>query len=207
MRLQNPFAALDSAGLDSQVLTVLAGTEEYLTIQDIHRLLPESGSREGVRKSIARLVLQGTVLERVTGRSAAFALNRDHLLATPILMIANAKQEFVSRLASEISEWAIQPVTVTLFGSAARNEMRVDSDIDLLLVMPDEADHDEALALVYRLVSTASKWTGNDVQPIVYSSSEIKAATVFDEIVRDGIHVAGERSWLRKQIRSKSAAA
>ena len=32
---------------------------------------------------------------------------------------------------------AIHPLRVILFGSAARGEMRPDSDIDLLVVMPD----------------------------------------------------------------------
>ena len=49
MRLQNPFASLSTAGLDSQVLTVLARSNQYLTIQQIHQLLPETGSLAGVR--------------------------------------------------------------------------------------------------------------------------------------------------------------
>lgn len=73
MHLQNPFAVVSAIGLDSQVLTVLARTEQYLSIRQIHQLLPEEGSPQGVRKSVVRLVEQGTVLERVTGRSYAYA--------------------------------------------------------------------------------------------------------------------------------------
>lgn len=41
-----------------------------------------------------------------------------------------------------------QPLRIVLFGSAARGELHPDSDLDLLVVMPDEADR---LAVAYRL--------------------------------------------------------
>lgn len=201
MLLQNPFAALSPTGLDSQILTVLARSEQYLTVQQIHRLLPEEGSLQGVRLAVARLVVQGTVLERVTGRSSAFALNQNHLLTAPILQIANAKQELVDRVAQRISEWTVQPLTVKLFGSAARNDMDIDSDIDLFFVMPDEADADETEALVDQLAEHVNHWTGNDVRPLIYSASEIRTASIFDSIIKDGIDISGDPSWLRKQLR------
>src|SRR5664279_1322809 len=139
MRLQNPFAVISTTGIDSQVLTVLARSEQHLTIRQIHQLLPEDGSHQGVRLSTGRLVEQGILLQRITGRGYAFALNRDHLLADAILQIANAKTELLSRMAGIVSQWQIQPLTVKLFGSAARSEMRTDSDIDVLVVMPDSA--------------------------------------------------------------------
>lgn len=39
----------------------------------------------------------------------------------------------------------VAPTRVILFGSAARGEMRTDSDLDLLVVMPDGSDHKRAL--------------------------------------------------------------
>lgn len=96
---------------------------------------------------------KGTTLARVTGRSAAFALTREHLLVQPILEISNAKEEFIRRLAQLISDWDEQPITVKRFGSAARNEMTESSDIDLFLVMPETADRDETMLLVDHLAS------------------------------------------------------
>lgn len=201
MRLQNPFAALNTTGIDSQVLVVLARTEQYLTVAQVHTLLPERGSLEGVRKSLTRLVEHGTLLERVTGRSAAFALNREHLLVDPILQIARAKQELVNRLSQLISTWAMPPLTVKLFGSAARGEMNDASDIDLLIVMPDGVDPSEASALADALASRTRRWTGNDVRPLLYLDGEVRAASIFDSILREGIDVAGDPSWLRRRLR------
>lgn len=207
MRLQNPFAAVGTTGLDSQVLMVLARTEQYLSVHQVHQLLPEGGSPQGVRKSVIRLVEQGVALERVTGRSLAYSLNRDHLLATAVLQIASAKSELLLRMAQLISEWTAQPLTVKIFGSAARNEMRADSDIDLLVVV-SESESDQAVEdSVRRLTDHMALWTGNDVRPLVYRSSEVRTASIFDSILRDGIDVAGDPTWLRKRLRADAARA
>jgi predicted nucleotidyltransferase len=207
MRLQNPFATVSTIGLDSQVLTVLARSEQYLSVRQIHQLLPEEGSPQGVRKSVIRLVEQGVIWERVTGRSFAYALNRDHLLAEAILKIANAKTELLSRMSQVISEWSIQPLTAKIFGSAARNQMRTGSDIDLFLVMPDSASDDVVEDLVRQLAANAASWTGNEVRPIVYRSSEVRPASIFNSILEDGIDISGDSSWLRRQLRKDKARA
>jgi predicted nucleotidyltransferase len=207
MRLQNPFATVSTIGLDSQVLTVLARSEQYLSVRQIHQLLPEEGSPQGVRKSAVRLVEQGVIWERVTGRSFAYALNRDHLLAEAILKIANAKTELLSRMSQVISEWSIQPLTAKIFGSAARNQMRTGSDIDLFIVMPDSASDDVVEDLVRQLAANAASWTGNEVRPIVYRSSEVRPASIFNSILEDGIDISGDSSWLRRQLRKDKARA
>lgn len=201
MRLQNPFAALSTTGIDSQVLLVLARVEHYLTIAQVHRLLPEIGSLEGVRKSVGRLRAQGTVLERGAGRASAYALNRDHLLAGPIVQIANAKQELVRRIADVIAGWVVQPLTVKLFGSAARGEMTESSDIDIFVVMPDQAGHDASAALVDDLAVLVGRWTGNDVRPLLYLSEEVRPASIFDSVLAEGVDLAGDPSWLRKRLK------
>lgn len=205
MRLQNPFAALSTTGIDSQVLVVLARSQQYLTIAQIRGLLPETGSLEGVRKSVNRLLEEGTVLARVIGRSAAYSLNREHLLIGPILQVADAKQELMRRLARQIAEWEVQPLTVKLFGSAARGDMTGASDIDLLVVMPDQVRHDDATALADDLASRASQWTGNDVHPLLYLEKEIQPASIFESILKEGIDVTGDPSWLRRQLRNRNA--
>jgi predicted nucleotidyltransferase len=201
MRLQNPFSAISTTGIDSQVLTVLVRSEQYLTIREIHQLLPEKGSHQGVRLSAGRLVEQGMLLRRLTGRGYAFAFNGDHLLAAAVRQIAQAKSELLSRMSFEISEWQIQPIVVTLFGSAARNEMSIDSDIDVLIVVPDGVVDGVVEELVSDFAAHVTLWTGNDLRTLVYRDSEVQPAAIFDSIVADGIPIAGDRSWLRKRLR------
>lgn len=203
MRLQNPFAGLATTGIDSQVLTALARTEQDLTAEQVHRLLPERGSSQGVRNALERLVEQGTVRARAIGRTRAYGLNREHLLAAAIVSISRVKRELVARLRSTIEAWPVRPLSVMLFGSAARDDMRNDSDIDLLFVFPHDALDDLAHDLVQQLAARAASWTGNDVRPLVYSDREIQQASIFDSILRDGIEIAGEPSWLRRRLRDE----
>lgn len=46
----------------------------------------------------------------------------------------------------------LHPQRVLLFGSAARGEMGPDSDIDLLIIMPDGTHRRQAMQEVYRLL-------------------------------------------------------
>lgn len=206
MRFQNPFAAMNTTGIDSQILVVLARSEQYLTVAEIHQLIPEVGSLQGIRKALARLVQQGTALERFTGRSAGYALNREHLLTPSIMNIANIKSEFIRRLSQTISEWETQPLTVKLFGSAAREDMSDDSDIDLLVVMPTTASRHTAVTLVDELAAQAKQWTGNDVRPLLYFEDEVTPASIFNSTLREGIDVTGDPAWLRRRIRSHTVA-
>lgn len=201
MRLQNPFAALDTTGVDSQVLVVLARTERFLTVSETHALIPEPGSSEGVRKSVGRLVEQGTALDRITGRSSAFALNLDHLLAEAILKIVDAKYELLRRLEREISGWPVQPVTAKPFDSAARNEMVDSSDIDIFVVMPDGTSQDSTAQLLGELSARAAAWTGNGVRPLAYLVSEVRPASIFTSALNEGIDISGDSAWLRRRLR------
>lgn len=200
-----PLAGISTVGFDAQVLGVVARSEQFLTVAQNHRLLSEPGSLEGVRRALQRFVVQGTVLERFTGRAAAYALNREHLLAGPIIQIAGAKQELVRRRADQISGWEVQPLTVKLFGSAARGEMSDSSDIDILVVMPEDCDKAQSMKLVDDLAAQVGRWTGNDVQPLVYSSAEVEPASIFSSVLADGIDVAGDPNWLRRRLRGGEA--
>lgn len=206
MRIQNPFAALSTTGIDSQVLVVLARSDNYLSAAQVHALLPEKASLKGVWNSLSRLVSHGTVLERVVGRNSAFALNRQHILAEAILEIAAAKRTLLRRINEKIAQWPVQPLTVELFGSAARNDMSESSDIDLFFVMPSTTSADEIADLVGELATSVNAWTGNDVRPLVYLEEEIQPASIFDSILEDGINIAGNPAWLRKHLQSKACA-
>jgi predicted nucleotidyltransferase len=54
----------------------------------------------------------------------------------------------VENLVSQIVE-AVHPLRIILFGSVARGDMRPDSDIDLLIVMPEGTDSDKVSKQLY----------------------------------------------------------
>ena len=54
-------------------------------------------------------------------------------------------EELVRRIVA-----AVHPLRIILFGSAARGEMGPDSDLDVLVVMPDGVHRRETAQLIYR---------------------------------------------------------
>lgn len=198
MRLEAPLQTVTTT-VDGEVLTVLARAEHWFGIGDLARLIPDR-SREGLRKSLRRLVEQGVVEALPVGSSSLFRLDREHLAAPAILALASLRATFVDRLRTELSVWEPAPAFAAIFGSAAQGAMGAGSDVDLFLLHPggDAAEWDDA---VDRLSAQASRWIGNDVRPLVMTTDEIADAPMPDPVLKDvlgeGITVVGDRATLR----------
>ncbi|YCH06557.1 nucleotidyltransferase domain-containing protein [Arthrobacter sp. alpha11c] len=205
MRLQNPLTTI-SPTLDMGVLYVLARADAEFTAPNLSNLLPECSSLAGVRKALIRLVAQGIVLDKVAGRTHVFRLNRDHLLAEAVIAMAFTKDRLFARIRSEIEMWEFSPLVVTIFGSAARNDMRNDSDIDLFIALNDSSDESQADNRIAQLAADVSAWTGNDTRPLVYLESEVAPSPIFDSIITDGYTLFGDATWLRRVLRADSVA-
>ncbi len=188
--------------VDADVLAVLAGADAEFTPPEIHRLIGD-WSEDGVRRALRRLVDSGVVDAERKGNAFLYRLNRRHLAADAIIELAGLRQRFIHRLQETLEAWTEPPAHAVLFGSAARREMRVDSDIDVFLVRPADVTDDATWrAQLYALQERASAWTGNDLRILEYSESEIEAGLaagdpVLADIGRDGIWLAG-RSTLRR---------
>ena len=59
--------------------------------------------------------------------------------------------EAIEQLVRRIIEF-VQPLRIILFGSAARGEMSSDSDIDVLMVMPDGVYRRQTAQRLYRQI-------------------------------------------------------
>ena len=152
-------------------------------------------SVEGVRKALGRLVAQGIVdVERV-GRTHQYRLNREHLAAPAISMLARQLSVLVQRLGEGLASWSSPPIYGALFGSAARGQMRPDSDLDVFLVRADDADLDVWEADADTLTAAAARWTGNDVRALTMTEAEVAAANgdpVVDAVLREGLILIGD---------------
>jgi len=97
--------------------------------------------RVGVSQPTAARVLDdlashGAVMVRRVPPAKYYALNRDHVLVRAVLEALASERGMREQLLHYVLE-ELQPIGVTdvrLFGSAAREEMRPDSDVDLALV-------------------------------------------------------------------------
>ncbi|GAC1606104.1 MAG: hypothetical protein NVS3B21_35820 [Acidimicrobiales bacterium] len=201
MNLAHPIEVVTPT-VDADVLAVLAGAEASFTGRQVHQIAGRHSER-GVRNALHRLVEQGIVTSERVGAADQYALNREHLAAPHIESLANLRGELIERIGAELDAWHPTAEFVAMFGSAARGDMRVDSDIDLFVVRPTPVAPDDGgwLAQLDTLTRHVTAWTGNDTRVLELSANEIRRRTnaaIVREVAKDGITLHGPESYLRR---------
>jgi len=196
MDLSNPLAVVTPT-LDAAVLQALAGTTGWATGGHVHRLAG-SGSDDGVRRVLARLVDQGIVLADQHSHATLYLLNRDHVAAEAIVGLTRLRGVIIDRIKGALASWSPAPVHASLFGSFARGEATADSDIDLLVVTRPVADPEMTAAAVDQLAVELQKWTGNGAQIVDRDFDQLAAMIASDDPLiaswrADHIDVTGTR--------------
>ena len=173
MDLRNPISTVVPS-LDGPVLQVLARSERGLSGREVHKLAG-TGSVAGVRLVLQRLATTGLVHVDDVGNSLLYHLNRKHLVAPAVEFLADLRSTLTSRLSDEIGSWRIPPVHASLYGAIARGDGELDSDIDLLLVRPDQIDTGDILweEQAGRLMQSIVDLTGNPAHIFELSRTEL----------------------------------
>lgn len=174
--------------LDSAVLEVLAGTESSLSQARITDLAAR-GSRQGIATVLQRLVEHGLVLAQPANQGGLYRLNREHVLAPCVTSAADARGEIIRRLREAAHRLRPTPTATALFGSFVRRQSSVDSDIDLLIVVADDADvaGTKWSDQIASLVKNTTLWTGNRLEPLVLTQTGVAAAVVAGEPLVDSL--------------------
>ena len=179
--------------LDAPVIEVLVGTTRALTGREVHRLA-SAGSVRGVQLVLARLVLQGLVRADEHANATLYVANRSHLAWPMLEALVGLRGGLLGLIREVVAGWEVAPLHVSLFGSAARRDGGAESDIDMLIVRPDDvAEGDETWeAQIDTLRDQVVAWTGNRCQ-------------AFDiDRARLGEHLAAHdplvENWLRDEV-------
>src|SRR5690606_30310174 len=130
-----------------------------------------------------------------------YQLNREHLAAPAVIQLAGLRTTLLERLRAEIATWGHQPVYAALFGSSARGEMHVDSDLDVFVVRPDTIGTDETAEQTWQeqladLADRATSWSGNDMRFVEMSLEEVQSGLaegdpLLADIERDAVLLSG----------------
>ncbi|RMI09251.1 nucleotidyltransferase domain-containing protein [Cellulomonas triticagri] len=203
MDATHPLAVITPT-LDGDVLNHLALTQAAFTPGQLTRLLPKA-SVEGVRKVLNRLAKQGIVTATRVGNAAMmYELNREHLGADAVIALANQARTLRDRIATCLTAWEHPPVYAALFGSWSRGAATAESDVDLFLVRPDDADDDTWTGQVDSLQHLVARWTGNDARPFVIDEHDLPergAEPVLRSIRSEGLTMYGDPRWLHRRIK------
>jgi predicted nucleotidyltransferase len=198
MDLSHPLAVVTPT-LDAAVLHALAATTSWASGAQVHRMAA-AGSDDGVRRVLARLVEQGIVLAEDHPPARLYLLNREHVAADAIVALTRLRIEILGRITKELSQWSPEPLHASLFGSFARGEAGVSSDIDILLVggPADSADEGSRAEQVDRLAVDIHRWTGNRAHVIEVTPDTLGAMIAADDPLveswrSDTVHLMGAR--------------
>lgn len=196
MNLARPWALIRSP-IDVDVLLVLRGTTRPLTGRDVARLVRD-GSQPTVNACLRRLAEEGVVRAEEAGSAYLYTLNREHLGAPAIEVLADIRSELERRLRAEIAAWEIAPAHASIFGSAARGDGDTHSDIDIFVVRPRHTSEDDPgwRGQLERLTDRIYAWTGNHAALAEVSATDIRRLgrerpPVVSELREDAINLAG----------------
>jgi predicted nucleotidyltransferase len=182
--------------LDGPVLAVLARTTQPLTGRKVHQLA-SGGSETGTRKVLRRLVTTGLVTASEVGAAVLYSLNREHLAAGAVLELTTLRQRLFDRIRDMIEQWPLKPIHASVFGSTARGDGDLGSDVDLLVVHGFTGDPPgKWAAQVDMLGDQVQVWVGNHLQTYELGERELAdhlqaGEPIVKEWTRDAVTVYG----------------
>lgn len=185
MNFGEPFGGL-MPGARGAVLAALLRTGAPLTGRRVHALVGDRHSLGAVQQALRDLEQIGIITTETVGRAGVHRINDQHDAVAPLRLLASP----LGMLTRVVTEAVSGVDAVILFGSAARGEAHVDSDIDLAVVAPEDWDGRVALA------DSVRDRLGNDCDVLHLTAEQFfeEAATrepVVAEILRDGVALLG----------------
>ena len=183
-------------GVQGRVLSVLAETTADLNMRTIARLADVSLSQAS--RVLAPLVELGVVERRDVPPSSLFRLVRQHVAVGPLLALARGRDALIGEMGRIALGLPVAPTSAIVFGSFARGEADIESDIDTVLVRPagmDESDESWSES-VEQWRASVHRASGNRVEVLEVGAGEVAALLnsrrqVWRDIRRDGLIVQG----------------
>jgi len=112
---------------------------------------------------------QGIVSLRQIGRSTVYELQQNHIVVKDWLKPLFRKEDLLENsLARTITNYlSIKPLSIILFGSVAKKQDRAGSDIDILLIMPDNANLKTCKREIAKSEEKITQLYGNHLSPLL----------------------------------------
>ncbi len=189
------------------VFRVLVGANASFSIRQLARVAGVSAPR--AVEIVNHAGDRGLILVEQAGRSRMCRFNREHLAADAIIELVTIRERMLRAFEDEIALWKIAPLHASLFGSAARGDGDINSDLDLLLVRPKEEPTEDWEEQKYTSGVRLRAKIGNPVSWFDISVNELKRSMrasepIIAEWKKDTICLSGPQlPVLLRQMREK----
>lgn len=186
MLLNHPFGGI-IPGVRGAVLAVLLRTGTPLTGRQVHALVPDRYSLSTVQATLRTLTQLGLVDSRTVGRASLHTVNESHCSIAPLRALLDPVTALTEAVRAAVDE---RVKAVILFGSSARGEATLGSDIDLAAIARRGWDGRA------RLEDTVRARLGNNCDVLVFTPSEFSRLSAFGEpvvadIMSEGLALVG----------------
>jgi predicted nucleotidyltransferase len=174
-------------GARGAVLAALLRTDTPLTGRQVHALVSDNYSLWTVQETLKALTQLGLINTQTIGRAGVHTVNHNHVSVAPLRALLDP----IAALTNTVREAVGDDVqAVILFGSIARGEATINSDIDLAVIAPAGWDgHTD-------LEDTVRTALGNDCDVLVFTPENFTRLAgavepVVREILTDGAALIG----------------
>ena len=183
-------------GVQGRVLAVLVETTAELSLRTLARLAGVSVAQAS--RVLPGLVELGLVERREVPPSSQFRLVRSNVGARAVINLAHSRNSVLESIGVRAAAQPIPPTSVIVFGSFARGGAGRDSDVDVVVVRPDEISEDDEdwSASIESWRNEATATAGNTVQILEVSVSDAQSrlrskTQLWRDIRRDGVVIHG----------------
>lgn len=193
MRLASPAAALLGEN-DTRLLLELYRRAEPLSGRQI-------AANAGVplttaQRTLGRYADAGIVKAVPVAHATLYELNRSHVLAAAIFELLAAPAKVSESIGEIVHRRAGNAVTTALFGSAARGEDTSKSDLDILLVTPDDFPACEVEELRQEIETRVESLLGRQAQVLDFDRNQFTHMVethdpLIDSLERDADTIVG----------------
>lgn len=205
MKFQEPLDDILSSRIKVRILRLFSRTRGSYSGREVARLI--GYSHNPTIQALKELEAQGLLNRRSIGASHEYTLNEEHLLVSDVLLDAfqterNALLEIARIFQEQMGKDFEEAV---IFGSVARGDERLDSDVDILIIISDRADTGALEDKVSKATSLAMAATGNPVSPVMVSRSEYdrkKKSKIRQGMWRDIFDMQNIMTYTKEEIRA-----
>lgn len=175
MTVNNPLDVIFSNGSIVRILRQLTQTMVPVTGRECARR--SKLSQRTAMENLNGLEIAGIVTKIFGGRDHLFSLNRENLIVKDVIIPIFEKERKLKRDLYKIivDNYKDSATSILVFGSVARGEDNIESDLDICIIVPDESKKRTVeKRTLYTLLEVKQKF-GVTVSNILLTEKEFKA--------------------------------